>query len=77
MSKKNLIKFRLDQRDFPELKWQYNEQNQMGGSSVYNDAMSQRSVQSGSNAPATGSRGSNDKQQHYNVQRLLIQEKGE
>ena len=46
MSKEILEKYRLDVRDFPELKWHYNMNPDVGqgnSSSNFNDAMSARS----------------------------------
>ena len=82
MSQANLERFRLDTKDFPELKWHYNLNAETGANtaSVFNDAMSSKSFQSGSGAltgSGSGLSGASNKNAFYDVQKILKQEKGE
>ena len=71
---------RRDVKDFQELSWHFNEEVLGGeGGNGFNDTASQKSAYSCGNSVISGMQSVSNmpNSAYYNVQRLLIQEKGE
>jgi len=80
LSKEMLQLLRKDVDDFQELKWHYNEEALGADHGAFNDTASQRSMYSGTGSASimqSASSANPGSLSFFNVQRLLVQEKGE